>query len=309
MKMTLMTSEGVSVIIPVYNNSLYVGEAIESVLNQSFTDYEIIIVDDGSAEDIEGAVRQYLDKNNKIRFVRQENQGPGPARNTGIRMAKGKWIAFLDSDDIWCPDKLEKQIAYLKEHPDTLVSGGRQELDCRSGHPVLMDTVSHFENLISRADTLTYLLEIPYLCAPSSLVLSKKVLDDVGLFDESLTTVEDDDLVFRLVRKYSFYSVPDVVVYRRKHNENITTTLSLENRIRNKYKVTKKTLSLIDDSEINKNKKDILGYWTEEFARRHVYWKNYGHALKWILIGVVLYPRYYITRVGYKTKKILNYQH
>jgi glycosyltransferase involved in cell wall biosynthesis len=303
-----MNSDYVSVIIPVYNNVLYLGEAVESVLKQSFTNYEIIIVDDGSTEDIVGSIQQYLDVNENIRYVRQENKGPGPARNTGIRMAKGKWIAFLDADDIWMPEKLEKQIAFLREHPNTIVTGAMQGLDCRSGAPVLREDIRCFKHLPTKAATFTNLLKIPYLCAVcglGSLIMSMDMLDDVGLFDESFHTVEDDDLIFRLFRKYPFDSIPDVVVLRRKHSSSMTTGSSLEPRIKNKYRVTKKILALIDDSEITTRKNEILGYWTEEFVRRYVYHKRYGYALKWLLIGLTVYPHYYTERIRKKALKIL----
>lgn len=295
----------VSVIIPVYNSLLYLKEAIDSVLGQTFTDYEIIIIDDGSTDDIKGAVQPYLDNHENILFTRQENQGPGPARNTGIRLAKGRWIAFLDADDIWRPEKLEWQITYARKHPDTIVAGGRQGLDCRGTEPVLMNSTIHFTNFSTRAETLTYLLEVPYFCGLSSLIVSRKMIDDVGLFDESLRTVEDDDLIFRMVRKYDFYSLPEVVVVRRKHNESITTDAAHEERMQNKYKVTKKHLELLNDTELSKGKKDILGYWSHEFAKRHLYWKNYGYAAKWIVTGIFLYPHYYIGRCTRKIKKVV----
>ncbi len=296
-----MLEDYVSVIIPVYNNVQYLGEAIESVLKQSYTSYEIIIVDDGSTEDITGVVQHYLDEFENIRLVQQTNMGPGPARNAGIRLAKGEWIAFLDADDIWCPEKMKKQVAYLKNHPNTIVSGRIQGLDCRKDTPILTDNIRYFSNYATKAEEFTYLLEIPYLCAVcglGSLIIGLDMLRDVGLFDESLSTVEDDDLLFRLFRKYPFYSIPDVVLLRRKHSGSITTGSALEPRIKNKYKVTKKILASIDDTEIIKNKNEILGYWTEQFARRHVYWKSYAYALKWLLIGLALYPHYYLIRIS-----------
>jgi len=308
-KQVSMNNDYVSVIIPVYNNVLYLGEAVESVLKQSYTNYEIIIVDDGSTEDIAGSIQQYLDVNENIRYVRQENKGPGPARNAGIRMAKGKWIAFLDADDIWMPEKLEKQITFLREHPNTFVTGAMQGLDGRSGVPVLSEDIQCFTHLATKAETFTNLLKIPYLCAVcglGSLIISRDMLNDVGLFDESFHTVEDDDLIFRLFRKYSLHAIADVVLLRRKHGESMTTGSVMEPRIQNKYAVTKKILSLVDESEITASKNEILGYWTEEFSRRHIYRKSYGYALKWLLIGLKMYPHYYTARLRKKAGKILN---
>ena len=300
----MLNSETVSVIIPVYNNTIYLIEAIESVLKQSFTNYEIIIIDDGSTEDIAGSIRKYLEVYVNIRYVRQENKGPGPARNTGIRLAKGKWIAFLDADDIWRPLKLEKQIEYIQKHPDTLVSGGIQGLNCMGSVPVLMDWVRIFKNFATRAETLTYFLEIPYTSATSTFILRKDILKEEGMFDESFFTDEDEDLLLRLVRKYPFHCVQEIVQLRRKHSDSMTAT-SLEPRFINKYNVLKKILKLIDDSEICKGKNEILGYWTEQFARRHLYWKSYSYALKWLLIGLTACPYYYTERIRKKALKLL----
>ena len=298
-------SPTVSVIIPVYNSIQYLGEAVDSVLHQTFPDYEIIIVDDGSTDDIKGAVQPYLSSHDNIHFVRQKNKGPGPARNTAIRRATGKWIAFLDADDIWCPKKLEQQIDYARQHPDTIVAGGRQCLDCRGHSPVMLDSTVHFTNFPTRAEMLTYLLHVPYFCGLSSLIVSRTMIDTVGMFDESLRTVEDDDLIFRMLRVYNFYSIPDVVVIRRKHNESITTDSALEERIQNKYVATKKLLNILEEHELTKGKREILGYWAQEFARRHLYWNNYRYALKWALIGILFYPQYSMGRCTGKIKKMV----
>ncbi len=299
----MMQSDTVSVVIPVYNNTLYLIEAIDSVLKQSYSEYEIIVIDDGSTVDIKGALNKYLAEFPNISYFRQDNQGPGPARNMGIRLAEGKWIAFLDADDIWCPTKLERQVEYIKKHPDSLVSGGIQGLNCTEGEPALMDWVRIFKNFATKAETLTYFLEIPYTSATSTFMVRKDILIEEGMFDESFFTDEDEDLLLRLVRKYPFYCIQEIVQLRRKHGNSMTAT-SLEPRFINKYNVLKKILQLVDDSEICKDKNDILGYWTEQFARRHFYWKSYGYAGKWLVKGLMLYPRYYSRRMFIKMQKI-----
>ena len=104
----------VSVIIPTYNRAEYVTHAIDSVLAQTYTDYEIIVVDDGSADNTKDVLLPYMDR---IRYIYQENAGLSAARNTGIKAAKGDWIAFLDSDDEWLPGKLAVQMRAVERHP------------------------------------------------------------------------------------------------------------------------------------------------------------------------------------------------
>lgn len=105
----------VSVIIPSYNSAFYLLETLDSVLLQSYQDFEIILVDDGSTDNTKEVIQPYL---KYINYVYQENKGPAPARNTGIRGARGKYIAFNDSDDSWLPQKLAIQIDYFQNHPE-----------------------------------------------------------------------------------------------------------------------------------------------------------------------------------------------
>ena len=110
-----MTGDMVSVIMPSYNTAAYIGKSIESVLAQTHTDWELIIVDDCSVDNTDEVVSRYL-SDTRINYIKKDaNSGAAVSRNHGLRLASGKWIAFLDSDDLWHPQKLEKQIAYMKE--------------------------------------------------------------------------------------------------------------------------------------------------------------------------------------------------
>src|SRR5215831_9468158 len=105
----------VSVVIPTYNNARFLPEALDSLLGQTYRDFELIVVDDGSTDDTLEVLKPYR---HLIRYVRKENGGPASARNLGIRHASGELIAFQDADDIWLPDKLQLQVDYLREHPE-----------------------------------------------------------------------------------------------------------------------------------------------------------------------------------------------
>ena len=113
-----MDSNLISVIIPTYNRFTFLKNAIDSVLAQTFQEFELIVVDDGSTDETPKLISSY---GNKLRVITQANQGPSAARNRGIEAAKGKWIAFLDSDDVWKLDKLEKQVQFIKDHPETKI--------------------------------------------------------------------------------------------------------------------------------------------------------------------------------------------
>jgi Glycosyltransferases involved in cell wall biogenesis len=123
----------VSVIITVYNIAQYLSEAIDSVLKQSFKDFEIIIVDDGSIDDTREVVNKYLERDLRINYIYQENKGPGAARNTGIKAAKGQYVAFLDGDDVLTQESLAERIALLERfsevsfvYSDSIVQNNEQ---------------------------------------------------------------------------------------------------------------------------------------------------------------------------------------
>lgn len=199
----------VSVIIPTYNRADVLARAIQSVLAQTFTDFELIVVDDGSSDRTADVVRGFSDR---VRLVRQENRGVSAARNTGIKISQGRLIAFLDSDDEWLPRKLEKQVALFSDghficHTD--------ELWYRDGKPVPQKEIHRkqggwfFTRALERC-----------LISPSSVVLSRALLDEVGWFDEDLLAAEDYDLWLRVTAFYEVAFVPEPLVIKHGGCEN-----------------------------------------------------------------------------------------
>ncbi|MBD2771541.1 glycosyltransferase family 2 protein [Iningainema tapete] len=201
----------VSVIIPTYQRANLVSQAIESVLAQTYTDYEIIVVNDGSTDNtIE--VLEYFGE--KITVIHQENQGSAAARNTGIKVAQGQYIALLDHDDIWLPTKLEKQVSYLDSHPkiglvysDTLYFNEKGLLPGSHAKffpvpPVLQSWTLFVRNTIPTC---------------SVVMMRRKCLDDVGLFDETLPPCDDYDLWLRLVEKWPIHFLNEPLVHYRRY--------------------------------------------------------------------------------------------
>ena len=120
----------VSIITPSYNSSKYIRETIKSVLSQSYSNWEMIIIDDCSIDNSIEIIKGYSEKDNRIKLIRMtKNSGPAIARNKGIEMAKGKYIAFLDADDLWLPQKIEKQIQFMKEKNLTVTYSSYHTID------------------------------------------------------------------------------------------------------------------------------------------------------------------------------------
>lgn len=199
---------GVSIILPTYNRANTLGNAIHSVLAQSFRDYELIIVDDGSTDETEELVKQYEDE--RIIYHRLEsNAGQSKARNQGIRMARYDYIAFEDSDDLWHPEKLKIQMNVMEKADDAVgmvYHKLKYEID---GYGTLILPKGETEK--RSGDIYAQLLWENMIGMPTLLV-KKACLDEIGGFDESLECLEDYDLVLRLARKYHAVFIDEVLL-------------------------------------------------------------------------------------------------
>lgn len=186
-----------SVIIPVYNKADYICRALRSVLNQTYQDFEVVVVDDGSTDNSVSKVSSIED--NRIRLIRQENHGVSAARNTGIAGAKGNWIAFLDADDEWHPKKIERQMYYLEKYPDVCwASCGFS----RSSKPDFEKNVEKFDPAWFQAECLLKDGLVPLSQGrhfwTGTVLVHRKVFETVQPFNTSLRTGEDIDFFFRM---------------------------------------------------------------------------------------------------------------
>lgn len=186
----------VSVVIPAYNAERFVAEAVRSALRQTYSPVEVIVVDDGSTD----GTPQVLDRaaDERLRVLRQPNSGVGRARNRGIEAARGGYIALLDADDLWLPDKLERQVAALEEHPQWVAVGSFMYHIAVDGRP--LGVTGHALGAAELDEVRRARLN-PFPI--SSLLVRREALDEAGLFDERLHVavpgmVEDLDLVARL---------------------------------------------------------------------------------------------------------------
>ena len=196
----------ISIIIPAYNSAQCIGRAIDSVLSQSFADYEIIIVDDGSTDNTAQAVGRYGEK---VRYIRQDNAGPAAARNRGICEAKGQWIAFLDADDEWLADKLRLQMEILKKNPELKWCGSNFALELAGNkRPALNPEVikktlagrDYFQNYFR--DSIKGHSPTAIITSTITLIIHQSVFKEVGLFDTNLLRQEDCDMWVRIACRW-----------------------------------------------------------------------------------------------------------
>lgn len=206
----------VSIIIPAYNSQAFIGQTIESVINQSYPDWELLVIDDGSIDGTAAIVKSYL-ADSRVKYRFQANQERAAARNHGIRHACGKYIAFLDADDLWLPDKLRLQIEYLNQHPEVGLCFTHYGLINRQGLPLGRQAI-HF---VPGQNQFYSLLKGNFI-SNSTVITPRPVLDKVGLFDETLPAFgcEDWDMWLRIARLYPIHLIDQLLALYRLHESN-----------------------------------------------------------------------------------------
>ena len=197
----------VSVILPTYNRANMLTQALESVLEQSFKDYELIIIDDGSTDHTDQVLAAYPQK--AFRVIAQSNQGVSAARNRGIQAAKANLIAFIDSDDLWYADKLALQVEFFKAHPDILICQ-TEEIWIRNNQRV--NPCKHHRKL--RGMLFEPSLDL-CLVSPSAVMMCRSLFECVGFFDQNLPACEDYDLWLRVSHRYPIELIDKALVIKR----------------------------------------------------------------------------------------------
>ena len=210
----------VSVIIPSYNYEEYISEAIESVLNQTFDDFELIIIDDASEDNSKKIIQLFDKKSIKIRsFFHKKNKGLAKTVNECIKKAKGKYISYFSSDDIWFKEKLEKQLEILEKDEDLLVWSEGLIIDAQGNFTGELFTQMHSAlNRKKSGDIFAELLKNNYICG-LSLIYKKENLKDIRR-DEHLKYLSDYKFLVDLAKEYKFYYIPEPLVMYRIHGRN-----------------------------------------------------------------------------------------
>ncbi len=200
----------ISVIVVTYNRAHYLKDALDSIQRQSFKDYEVILVDDGSTDNTKEIVEKYKG----VHYIYQEHGGISKARNTAVRAAKGKWIATLDSDDLWKEEKLRKQVDYLEAHPD-----------CRIVFTAFCNFSDVPEDMLNeRQEKLLLTAGKTYL--PSALI-DTRLFDEIGLYDETIEWGEDIVWIYRSSIFFKVdmgHCIDEVLYLRRVHGSNVSIT-------------------------------------------------------------------------------------
>jgi glycosyltransferase involved in cell wall biosynthesis len=281
-------SKLVSVVIATYNSRRFIGEAVESVLSQTYQPIEIIVVDDGSTDGTNEELQPFKER---IRYLVQANQGPAAARNHGIRAAQGEYVAFLDADDLWAPSKIEKQVAAMEKSAQVgVVHCGMLRTNVQSGvtELCLSDT--------DRRGDLRQKLLLRNRLATSTVLARCTCFEKAGLFDESLPQAEDWDLWIKISRHFEFDYVAEPLVTYRVHGNNISKKIATMHR--NQLRVIQRAFQE-DPIERGNHRMRRLSLARIHFdaGDEYLHAGDYGDAIRHLLHSVALCPlntNYYV---------------
>lgn len=293
----MQNRDQVSVIIPCYNQARFLGEAIDSVLAQTFRNYEIIVVDDGSTDD----TRLTAESFDQVRYLRQINRGLASARNVGLRTSNGNYVVFLDADDRLLSNALQDGVEALKARPDCAFSYGHVNLIASDGSPL---PTPH--QVPVRENHYLELLRHNYIWTTGAVVYRRKVLESVGDFNVSLSGSADFDLNTRITRVFPVCCVDTTVLEYRRHNENMSRdyALMLRNAVavrlnqrrlvrgRQAFETALRTGILSAQADYGEKLLDLIGVRLRE--------GNWKAAIAGLAILARYYPRGFIKRARRK---------
>lgn len=215
----MIHSPAFSVIIPLHNKAAYIRESLQSVLDQTFHDFEVIVIDDGSTDGGDEIVEGMAD--NRVRLVRQINSGVSAARNRGIALAQAWWIAFLDADDLWKPQFLEEMHRAIQQFPDNFAFSGAIEKKFGQVSIPARYSIRTKKNSVHVVNYFDASMKETIICT-SCAVIHRSVFERVGNFDTSLRTAEDTDLWVRIGLKYPVVFCATILATYVRHGSGLS---------------------------------------------------------------------------------------
>ena len=226
----------VSVVIPVHNGETYLGQAVESVLSQTFRDFELLIVDDGSTDATAAIIRLYAARDRRVRVLRQENRGVAAAGNRGLQEARCEWVARLDADDVFLPEKLERQVAFLHRNPKTRIVGTLACFINHAGKPLGLVgtegpfTPAEYERLVRE--------NRPIYFVNSSTLMHRETVLDAGGYRDAFAPAEDVDLWIRMAEQgHLMLKIPEPLLLYRMHGASLTMTQNARQRLLHRWAI------------------------------------------------------------------------
>lgn len=252
----------ISVVIPVYNGESTIADTIQSVLSQSFLDLELIVINDGSSDSTLDILMEFQDP--RLKIFTYANSGLSASRNRGIDHALGEYISFLDADDLWTSDKLDAQLNALRANPEAAVAYSWTDFIDEKGNLLgfgIHETVNGY--------VYPNLLTFFFVGSGSNALICKKVFDEVGRFDETLTSAEDMDMFLRLAARYQFSAVSAPQILYRITDNSMSRNVTRQER---------ESLKVIDRAFAQEPGKSLMHLKRITYANLYIYLAS--HALR-----------------------------
>ena len=273
-----------SIIIPAYNASKYIAETVQSVVNQTYSNWELIIVDDGSTDNTLKIIDAIAQTDSRIKYLTKNNSGVSDTRNKGLSIAKGEFISFLDADDIWHTNNLEEKIKFIQKDNIDVAYSNCEKIDRNS---------NSLNNILTGSETPLLsdilLLRGNYLTAPSGIVLKKNVLDKIGGFDTNLSNNADQDLWIRILSNNFKIKLIKLVLWKyRVHDNNMSSNIAL---------LEKDSIYIFNKAKKN-NLYDTFAFKQKAFSKLNLmlagsWWKNGNNKTRgayFIFKALINYP-------------------
>ncbi len=280
----------VSVVIPAYNAMAYLPATLESVLRQTFSDFEVLIVNDGSSDNIVQWASGIQDP--RVKLISQSNQGVSVTRNTGIAHAQGEYIAFLDADDLWDATKLEKQVSCLENNP---------QLGLVYTWTALIDSFGKLMNkfFISHAEGNVWeqILVDDIICNGSSPMVRRSCFEKVGEFEPNVHIGEDIDMWIRIAADYPFAVVKELLIFYRRHSHNATS--SRQKIIQGIHRMTEKSFQSVPLELLYLRNRKYGTFFHNESWIALIDEKNYETAIDFHRQAFLHYPQIVFSKNGF----------
>ena len=285
----------VSVVIPVYNGERYIRETLESVFAQTYQDLEIICVDDGSEDasvTILKEIQESKDSKKQIQVIQQPNMGQAGARNAGAQRGTGRYLAFLDQDDLWLPHKLDRQVAVLESNPDAVLGHCDMDRIDELGRVTEQSLVSTNRKSVQKGPTMSQLFGWNPCIYPSTMLIRRAAFDCIGGFDSELSRWGDDiDLMLRLKREGRFIFLEETGTQYRKHSTNFSESGSdLMFRCADKFLQTLMTRYACESRRKNALLHRMLAQVYSDWGKMKMRSGSHGEAQRLLLRSLRYYP-------------------
>jgi glycosyltransferase involved in cell wall biosynthesis len=280
----------VSVIIPTYNCARYINESIKSVLDQTYKDFEIIVIDDGSADNTKSVLQTYVESG-KIKYIYQGNMGPGAARNRGIQMSGGDYIAFLDADDILLPDSLQKRVRLFEKYPfldmvfsdvfiesiegQGLEQGFLQKKEFLKKFGKMIE-IQDNDDIVFKKDLYIHMFKPPFMSLTITIMTKRSAFDRVGMFRTDITSHEDKDMWLRLAENGRVGFVAEPLVIYKNYRSSLTVKDAVR-RANNRIKFYNTVLDrFANDREMCSSVKKRFAWINFDLCKHYRNEKKYG---------------------------------